>query len=196
MDELARRLWQKLVAYGQVEDFLFQALEEVNDDLAIRLFRFARFQYERRQKLYGRGDKRVAIKYLSDAAIIRRISEPNLKRIRREIANGYRRDKERGLWDLILEEAEYRGLKTEEQLHWENLRDMSPAARSKHIGRKLTRGECIERGGCKYMYDASSRDHICTSCRRRISDEEVMARINRECLGSGLRLSTLRLRGR
>lgn len=188
MDELARRLWQKLVSWGQVETFVIDCLEGMNAETLMRMHRMARFLAQRQNKTwgpsYGPADK-VAVMHLSDDSIIRQINEPKFKSKRRDWASGHGRyrDHNRSIMDLILEEAEYRGLKTDEQIRWESLRDMTPYQRTHAISKSLTSYECIERGGHKFMYDSTTKEHTCTNCRRKITDEEVMVRVNRECDG-------------
>lgn len=186
MDQDARLLWRKVVSSGQVEPFVVGCLEGMNVDSKRRMFYMARFLYERELKTFDwdrwrRGwdeddTNRIATKYLSNNAIIRLMNEGRTKTRRRQWIRG--NVDPRIPEDLILEEAEYRGLKTNEQLRWEDIRDMTPGQRSTAINRKLASFECIERGH-SFIYITGV--HKCTNCKRSITDEEVMLRVNREC---------------
>lgn len=181
MDRESRQLFRNLVQRGDLVDFMLNTLDELNQEDAWRVFVNARFHVERVRKVYGIRGKMVAVCWLSDDAIIDLINSPQGRRCRRDWAAGYRHDTDRKVIDLIIEEAEYRGLKSRDQLRWEEMRDASPEGRSGLIGRSLASGTCLERGGHKFLFVKG--EHICANCRSVITDEEVMVRVNRECAG-------------
>ena len=175
MDREFRAAMRGIRASGQT----MAVMEELICDLKVndqgRMFRIARFHYERSLKRYGHRDKRVAVKFLSDDAIRDRIEETWVKIRWRERCSG-RVTNRRGLADLMIEEAVYRGIRTEEQDFWAAMGRGSHEYRAKRLKEKWIAGwlfseRCSDRGGHTWM--SLNDEYICTGCRVRMAWEVV-----------------------
>lgn len=193
MDGRTRALWRGLAADGSLVSVIvdiIKALDPASHE-AKEINRYLKFYADRVSYKWRLGtDKQFSICHLGDDTIRRLIENPTAKRIQEYWAMRGENKRESGWSDdhwyydrrspyvVVLEEAEYRGIKTVLQTAWSNVRDNAGRGAAKIL---TFDGACNERGG--HVVEYVREEYLCINCRRKVTREEVLVIANRNLRG-------------
>lgn len=196
MDADLRRAMRCIYSTGRSVEMVVELIKDMRDEDRRQIDNWLRFLREREQRhwilgagyydryneQHGGTRRRFLIKDLPDSTITRLINTAQCHRYwDRWVRFGIDEEEDRRHWhdedirygrstySIILEEAEYRSILSEEQLYWKDLQ----SSRKMDIG-VFTRikGSCDTRGGHQLVAMPDSNVK-CANCRRGVSNEEV-----------------------
>lgn len=193
MDGRTRALWRGLIADGTLVETIVSIIKDLDpaSPEALEINRYLKFYADRMNYKWrlggdwneyeGRRDpsKQFPIAHLGDATITRLIDETPCRRIQkyylergedRPDANwsdeswAYTR---RSAYVVVLEEAEYRGILSQQQKAWRRVRDGGDGSTLVQFDEA-----CNERGGHAVTF--VREEYVCMNCRRKVTREEVL----------------------
>jgi len=191
MDSRTRALWRGLVSDGSLVSVIVDIIRSLDPSSieAKEINRYLTFYADRISYKWRLGtEKQFSICHLGDDTIRRLIEMPMARRIQEHwVRRGMDKEQSGGFYDehwaynrrspyvVVLEEAEYRGIRTELQEAWTRVRAGGSA--SKLLTFDVA---CNERA-----HDITFNEgcYICINCRKRVTREEVLVIANRQLRG-------------
>jgi len=140
-------------------------------------YKYARWLNERVQKRWGPRGSRVAVKFLTDETLLRLINERvAISRWNNVQRFGLGTWDDRNVHDIVLDEAEGRGLISDEQEWWLAIQAMTPRAQGNEI-RRIIHIRCCGKVEYEFLQD----EYVCINCRHRVTYAKVFDTITRMC---------------
>lgn len=186
MDQEARQLERRLLATGQLVEAVLTMINNMRERDRDLIYRNLRFLSDRKRVTWTLGSwedgrRNIAIKFLSDSTIQRIVNtRPCMDKWRAYLKYGDKWEYgEAQVWrsrhDVVIEEAEYRGILNTAQVIWQKFRDNPADLSSLVLSKEFTFAQkCNTRGGHEFTFVGT--EHVCINCRLKVNNEKMVDR--------------------